>query len=73
MAIGMSMLSGLCHSSFPPFSYKAYDECQRYKGKREEEKSLFSSRIFYDKYNYNEKKDKDSLRIYTWTTAQRLC
>ena len=32
--------------------------------KREEEKSLFSSRIIYDKYNYNEKKDKDSLKIY---------
>lgn len=32
--------------------------------KREEEKSLFSSRIFYDKNSYNEKRDKDSLRIY---------
>ena len=52
---------------------KVYDECQRYKGKREEEKPHISSRIFYDKYNYNEKRDKDSLRIYTWTTAQRLC
>ena len=73
MAIGMPMLSGYVILLFHLSHTKVYDECQRYKGKRDEEKSLFSSRIFYDKYNYNEKRDKDSLRIYTWTTAQRLC
>ena len=73
MAIGMPMLSGVVPFFFSTFLIrKRMMNAKDTKGK-ERRRNHYSPPAFSMTKIAIIKRDKDSLRICTWTTAQRLC